>query len=297
MTERTDVELRHLRAIVAVADSETFTTAAARLRTTQPTLSRTIAQLEAILGTRLVARTTRSVTLTRNGQRLVDHARTMLDALDEALSSLESVSTPPLRIGAAWAGFGPDTVPLIHEWRQTQEQVIDIVHVPDPVRELHRGAIDAAVIREAPSRRHSADGLQRRRLTSERLVAAMSTHDQRATEPEVTLRSLMSTTIALCTTSSTITERMLHDHGDTPRTITVGGTEEWLTLIALGDVVGITSASTAHNHQSPDVAFRPIADAPLVEVSLVSPVERPHPALGPFEAFAHTYFSRQDHTI
>lgn len=45
-----DVELRHLRAFVAVAGQHSFTQAAAELRITQPALPRTVQQLEAALG-------------------------------------------------------------------------------------------------------------------------------------------------------------------------------------------------------------------------------------------------------
>ncbi len=48
------VELRHLRAFLAVADELNITRAAARLRLTQPAVSRTLAALERHLGVRLV---------------------------------------------------------------------------------------------------------------------------------------------------------------------------------------------------------------------------------------------------
>jgi DNA-binding transcriptional LysR family regulator len=56
---------------LAVAEERSFTKAAARLGTSQPTLSQTIKQLEARLGLRLLTRTTRSVSPTQAGERLL----------------------------------------------------------------------------------------------------------------------------------------------------------------------------------------------------------------------------------
>ena len=64
--------LDDLRALVAVGHERSFTKAAARLGVSQSALSQTIGQLEARLGVRLLIRTTRSVSLTEAGERLVD---------------------------------------------------------------------------------------------------------------------------------------------------------------------------------------------------------------------------------
>ncbi len=63
--------LDDLRSLVAVARERSFTKAAAKLGVSQPALSQTIRQLEARLGVRLLARTTRRVSLTEAGEHLV----------------------------------------------------------------------------------------------------------------------------------------------------------------------------------------------------------------------------------
>src|SRR4051794_15548116 len=70
------VELRHLRYFVAVAETGSFSHAdERRLHTSQPSLSRQIAELEMEVGVKLLERRARGVTLTAAGRVFLDHAR------------------------------------------------------------------------------------------------------------------------------------------------------------------------------------------------------------------------------
>src|SRR5918994_869620 len=69
------MDLRQLRALVAVVDAGTFTDAAARLGVSQAAVSRSVAALETGLGARLLRRTTRRIELTPTGERVVAQAR------------------------------------------------------------------------------------------------------------------------------------------------------------------------------------------------------------------------------
>jgi DNA-binding transcriptional LysR family regulator len=80
------LELRHLRYFVAVADAGTFTHAAERLFIAQPTLSQQIQRLEQIVGTRLLHRRRDGVRLTAPGTVLLEAARDVLSAVDQASS-------------------------------------------------------------------------------------------------------------------------------------------------------------------------------------------------------------------
>lgn len=80
------IELRHLRAFVAVADELSFSRAAQRLHITQPALSRQIRALERLVGCQLLLRSTHSVELTPAGEALLASARQLLAGLDEAVT-------------------------------------------------------------------------------------------------------------------------------------------------------------------------------------------------------------------
>lgn len=92
-----DMELRHLRAFIAVSEAGTFTAAAKRLLITQPALTRTIQQLERILEVKLIERTSRSVALTQTGRAFRDRAQALLRDLD--LATAEARGKRDLRIG------------------------------------------------------------------------------------------------------------------------------------------------------------------------------------------------------
>lgn len=72
------------RAFLRSIDTGSFTEAARELNTTQPTISKQVANLEAELGVQLLLRTTRSLSLTEEGERFYDRARDALDAFEDA---------------------------------------------------------------------------------------------------------------------------------------------------------------------------------------------------------------------
>jgi LysR family transcriptional regulator, hca operon transcriptional activator len=80
-----EMELRHLRYFVAVAQAGGLTEAAQRkLHTSQPSLSRQIRDLEEEVGAQLLTRRARGVELTPAGRTFLDHARLVLLQVDAA---------------------------------------------------------------------------------------------------------------------------------------------------------------------------------------------------------------------
>ena len=80
-----------LIAFLAVARERNFTRAAAQLGVSQPALSRTIRDLEARLGVRLLTRNTRSVAPTEAGERLVQTIRPHFEGIGAGLTALTAL--------------------------------------------------------------------------------------------------------------------------------------------------------------------------------------------------------------
>jgi acetyl esterase/lipase len=98
------IELRHLRAFVAVAEELNFGRAAARLYLSQPALSRQIRSLERLVGCDLLRRSTHGVELTLAGDALLDRARTLLDGVDDAVAATRGVGGELAgRLARIWA--------------------------------------------------------------------------------------------------------------------------------------------------------------------------------------------------
>ncbi|NKJ04498.1 LysR family transcriptional regulator [Rhizobium sp. SG741] len=88
-------ELVDLNAFAVVAEEKSFTRAAARLGTSQSSLSHTVRRLEARLGVRLLTRTTRNVALTEAGERLLATLRPALESIGAELASLRELREKP----------------------------------------------------------------------------------------------------------------------------------------------------------------------------------------------------------
>jgi DNA-binding transcriptional LysR family regulator len=81
-----NVELRHLRYFVAVAEAGSFTDAAERMFIAQPTLSQQLRRLEDIIGARLLDRRREGVRLTQAGVVLLEASRAVLSLVDHGVS-------------------------------------------------------------------------------------------------------------------------------------------------------------------------------------------------------------------
>src|SRR5437879_9302098 len=87
--------LDDLAALVAVGRERSFTKAAAKLGVSQSALSQTIRQLEARLGVRLLMRTTRSVSPTEAGERLLRTAGPRFEEIDAELAVVSELREKP----------------------------------------------------------------------------------------------------------------------------------------------------------------------------------------------------------
>jgi DNA-binding transcriptional LysR family regulator len=104
-------QLADLSAFVSVARERSFTRAAAKLGITQSSLSHTVRRLEASLGVRLLARTTRSVAPTEAGERLLLTLRPAFEEIDAGLDALSELREKPAgSIRITTAGHAAETI-------------------------------------------------------------------------------------------------------------------------------------------------------------------------------------------
>jgi LysR family hydrogen peroxide-inducible transcriptional activator len=111
----TDIKLKDLRYLVAVADTRHFGRAAARCFVSQPTLSTQLRKLEAYLGLPLIERQPRHISLTVAGERIVERARRIIEASDEVAEIARGEHDPlagRLRL-AVLPTIGPYLLPLV----------------------------------------------------------------------------------------------------------------------------------------------------------------------------------------
>src|SRR3954466_5414131 len=148
------VEVRHLRAFVAVAEELNFSRAATRLYLSQPALSRQIRALERLLGCELLRRSTHRVELTVAGSALLERARRLLGDLDEAIATTQSVGGELAnRMATMWAPV-LEMVSAdrdIQDLRTTYEAFLAQSDVPEgvAVRPVNAGGVSSLALSPA----------------------------------------------------------------------------------------------------------------------------------------------------
>ncbi|QDY41959.1 LysR family transcriptional regulator [Candidatus Pantoea soli] len=152
-----NIELRHLRYFVAVAEELHFGRAAQRLHISQPPLSQQIQQLEQAMAARLFSRTNRSVQLTPAGEAFLQDARATLLQVEQAVQRAARIhhgQEGELRIGftssAPFTGLMSDA---LYQFRQRWPEVhiqMQENNTRQQLTPLHEGRLDLGVMRNTP---------------------------------------------------------------------------------------------------------------------------------------------------
>ncbi len=258
------MDLRHVRAFVAVVDAGTFTDAARELGLTQASVSRSVAALEAELGVRLLQRSTRHVALTAAGALVLEGARRVLDEVAH-LHRIAAQSLTELRIGYAWAALGKHTRRVQKAWA-SQHPGLPLVFVQSNslTAGLAEGTADVAVLRKALDDPRFETAL----LGTERRYGVVATDNPLARKRSLKLADLARYSLAVDDRTGTTTLD-LWQPGTAPAVVrNTHSVDEWLTLIAAGQAVGMTSEATASLNPRPGVAYRAVVDTPPIAVWL-----------------------------
>lgn len=185
--------LKQLRAFLAVAQTLSFAQAGERLHLSQPALSLTIKGLEESLGGRLLSRTTRSVSLTPEGESLVPLARQLLADWDNAEEMLRQRFT--LQLGkvfvAAMPSFASNLLPeALKVFRSRYPQVNVAVHdvINEQVIEMVRNRRVELGIGFEPE---ASDSLAFDTLYTDRFVAVLPVDSRLARQERLSWAELL----------------------------------------------------------------------------------------------------------
>ena len=184
--------MRHLRALVAVAQERNFTRAADRLHLTQQALSGQIRQLEDRVGTRLIDRDPRRVELTAAGVALYERARPLLAGTEQAVAAARAAAgeQPRLTIGyvaALTRRMVGSAIELFAERRPDVEVSIHFGSFLDPWGGLRDSSSDVAFLYGE----FEHEGLELRLLFSEPRGVALPGDHPLAAKEEVTIAEFL----------------------------------------------------------------------------------------------------------
>jgi DNA-binding transcriptional LysR family regulator len=267
------VELRQLRCLAAIVDAGTFTDAAIDLGISQAAVSRTLASLEATLGVRLLRRTTREVTLTAAGSRVLPHARRALAEAGDVVREATTGHTR-LRIGYAWSAMGRRTLAFQRRWAAAHPDVeLQLIRANTATGGLAEGSCDLAVIRSAADPGRFDDAI----VGLERRYCAMAADDPWASRRSLRLAEISERVVLIDRRTGSTTPDLWPAEAR-PAVEYVSEIDDWLTIIATGRCVGITPEATVTQYPRPGVVYRPLRDAPPIPVRLVWWRDDPHPA-------------------
>ena len=266
-----DLELRHLRCLVAIVDAGTFTDAAIELGISQAAVSRNLMALEQVLGVRVLHRTSRTVTPTTAGVHVLAQARQVLAAADNLVAEATTGHTR-LRIGHAWSAMGRHTREFQRRWIASYPNVeLQLIRTNSPSGGLAEGLCDIAVTRM------EVRGFQSAVVGHERRYVAMAADDPWARRRSIRLAEIPDRTLLIDRRTGTTTSE-LWPAGARPATEETRDIEDWLSIIAAGGGIGITPEGTTAQYRREGVAFRPLRDAPPIEVRVIWRRHDPHPS-------------------
>jgi len=181
-----------LRYFVAVAEELSFTRAAARLRTAQPSLSQQIRHLEKELGVTLLDRNRHRVAVTNAGRVFLQQAKDILARVEHAsrlarqaadgLAGDLSVGTFP----SADVRILPALRPLISERLPELRLILHSKYAVEPLSGLRTGTLDVAFMRQP----EDATGLDVIELLGEQIVIVLPSHNALARRKTIPVKAL-----------------------------------------------------------------------------------------------------------
>lgn len=269
-----NVELRHLRSFLVVAEELNFTKAAARLHLAQQALSTQIQQLEQELGVLLFVRTTRKVSLTSSGRTLLEKVPDALRQLDAVIEGIRSDTghSGRLTLGLLATSLLDFTPKLLRAFSQARPNVqVSIRSFPfnDPTGGVQDGQCDAALVWQPFTHRELAC----EDLFPDPRVALLAADHPLARLDRVPASALAEEAFVWVEGMDPVARDFwtLADqrHGRPPRIgAHITGFEDLFAAVRAGQAVASSPASVAAALPWEDLVTRPVDDLPPAIVAL-----------------------------
>jgi DNA-binding transcriptional LysR family regulator len=269
-----NIELRHLRYFVAVAEEESFTAAAQRVHVAQQVLSTQIRKLEDAVGTRLLQRSSRGAALTPAGAAFLAAARETLGSLDRGVTAARNaaqVISGTLSVGISVAAGGDTRTMLLAAFERAYPQVdmrLATFDLTQPACGLLDRSSDVALLRPPVA----AAGIELRKVGEEPRVFVLQAGHPLASRQVLTLADVagqpwVATGLATdgCDPAPWRDDWLVNPRpgGDVP---VIGATartiEEWREHTVAGHGLSLCPASAETYNARPGIAFVPSRDVP-----------------------------------
>jgi LysR family hca operon transcriptional activator len=282
-----EMELRHLRYFVAVAEAGSLTVAAAQtLHTSQPSLSRQIRDLESEVGTQLLVRRARGIELTPAGRAFLDHARSVLSQVEAAVEAARRIARPskPHFVMGFLTGheltWMPEALQILHKELPNVDVTISSQYSPLLADGLSKGTIDAAFLR----RERGMPDVAFRILVKEPLMVILPSDHRLAARKAISPRDLSGETFVAVSNTAPVLRVVIDNYlKRSGMNITPAYEADHLamgmSLIASTGGVGLLPAY-AQNFLPSSVTSRPLkGDTPTVDLVFGYKRSNPSPIL------------------
>lgn len=265
------MELKQLNAFIAVAEEQSFSTAAESTGLSQPSLSRLIKQLEDELGVELLDRYHRPLQFTAAGEFFYHKLTTLLVELDTLVNLTQQIGKPSNRLTIGFVpsvlyGLLPEVIATLKRHYPDLNIHLRDISSYQQINALKSGEIDVGFGRFA----HHDNRIKQVLLRHERYVIALPHSHRLCQQPSVKLSEVLDIDTVLIlyhqthlpkTAATTITEPLLHlfaQHGiSPPHTIHVSDLQVALGLVAADEGVTLVPDSLK-TLRSEQIHYRPI---------------------------------------
>ncbi|MFJ4467564.1 LysR family transcriptional regulator [Streptomyces sp. NPDC089424] len=247
-----------------MARHRSFSRAARELLITQPALSRTVAQLEATLGVRLLDRTSRRVEPTDVGKDFLQQAERVLASFDHALTTARRRAV--LRLGFSWLLPAPWAQRTIKDFEQTTGASVTLSRTDDPLEALQRRTVDIAVVRGDavdPELLHSVW------LYDEARFAVCARESPLAGRGHLDWGEVRQWRLIVNVVSGTTGPWSWPEESRPTDIVETSNYDEWVETVAANRGIGIVPETARHRSPHPSLRFVALTNAPPVPVRLV----------------------------